>query len=240
MDLNYHVYALQALRFWLNDMHRQNYERITYDPDEEELMIHVSMTFYDLFEEYKKAYNPNSNMVEPELLNWTSWENSTFTQWPEHLDAYRPKDKHDVDKAEALMKLPIEKIEPCLPVLLTWLQDVNWPVGAALVKPLRALGNKLVPALKESLAFARRTRDFIWAYNLVQQLVKDLPAEGVKGVEEELAYLVNEEDDELGVMALTLLNEHKLWNEEMIQKWAKIKRDAYKEWVKELGEIIKK
>lgn len=237
MNTGHYVYALQAMRFWLNDMHKINYDRITADPDEEELMVHVAMCFDDLFAEYKKAYIPTSNMVPPDLLRWEAWDK--FPDWPPELEAYFPEDKHAVEKVKAFFKLPFETIEPCLPIALTWLQDVNWPIAHAALGPLRELKGKLVPALKEALLKARQTSDYIWAYNLAQQLIEEFPAEDIRPLEDELCYLVNVEDDELGVTAIILLAKHKLWNKEMIQKWAKIKRDAYAEWVVELDKIIK-
>ncbi|MEW7289192.1 DUF5071 domain-containing protein [Aquimarina sp. 2304DJ70-9] len=236
MNTSDHVYILQAMRFWLDDMHRKNYERIGIDPDDEEFMMQVSMNFDKLFEEYQQAYDPNTNMVNPELLKWEAWK--VLPQWPEDLASYFPEDKSAVEKARALMQLPFETIEPCLPILLTWLQDVNWPIAAAIVKPLRMLKEKLVPALKEVVLMAIQTEDHFWAYNLVQQLINELSTEDIRPLENELCRLVNSEDEELGVMALMLLSRHNLWNTEMIQKWAKIKRGAYAEWVKELDQII--
>ena len=132
------------------------------------------------------------------------------------------------------MGLPFETIEPCLPTVLTWLQDINWPIAAAIVEPLRALKGKVVPALKEVLRKARQTYDYWWSYNLLQQLVDGfLSTEDIHPLEEELCYLVNGEDDELGVMTIILLAKHNLGNKEMIQKWAKIKRNVYAEWVHE-------
>ncbi len=237
MNIDYYVYALQAMRFWLDDMHRKNYERISTDPEEEEFMMHVSMCFDNLFAEYQDAYIPTSNMVHPDILKWEAW--SKPLPWPEALESYMPNNKLDVEKVRALMKLPFETIEPCLPTILSWLQDVNWPIAAAVVKPLRALQGRLVPALKEVLRKAIQSKDYWWAYNLVQQLVDGfLSTEDIRPLEDELCYLVNGEDDELGVMAIILLAKHKLWNKEMIQKWAKIKRNVYAEWVVELDEII--
>ena len=237
MNSENYVYALQAMRFWLDDMHRKNYEYIGTDPDDEEFMMQVAICFDSLFAEYEKAYDSNTNMVHPDLLKWEAWKKPL--PWPKELENYRPQDKLDVKKVKSLMKLPFETIEPCLPTVLGWLQDVNWPIAVAVLEPLRALKGKLVPALKEALLKARQTHDYYWAYNLVQQLVDGfLSTKDIRPLEKELCYLVNSEDYELGIMTIILLAKHNLWNKEMIQKWAKIKRDVSAEWVQELDQII--
>ena len=38
-----------------------------------------------------------------------------------------PKDKGDYKNIEELKRLSFDEIEPIVPDLLVWLQDINWP-----------------------------------------------------------------------------------------------------------------
>jgi hypothetical protein len=77
----------------------------------------------------------------------------SITSWADNKMRL-PADKADVNAATALADFPPESLEPHIPRLLEWLQDMNWPVArpvaaalsrcsVALVDPIRAvlLGN---------------------------------------------------------------------------------------------------
>ncbi|ABC27839.1 hypothetical protein HCH_00951 [Hahella chejuensis KCTC 2396] len=237
MNSSDYVYALQGLRFWLDDMTRRQHSRANLDPGEEEMMLQVELCYQEMWGAYASIYNPESNMVPPDLLERAAWTN--FPAWPESLLALRPQDKCDTDKAKRLLQLPFERIEPCLPEMLTWLQDPNWPVAGAIVDPLAAMGDKLTPALLQALKMARQENDSWWVCNLILNLINQLPASSVETLRAELSHWILSEDQELGVMVIKLLLRHKLGDQQNLRRWARIKIDAYAEYIEELQDALK-
>jgi hypothetical protein len=82
-----------------------------------------------------------------------------------------PADKHDVIKVEVLAAAGYPAVEPVLPALLEWVQDVNWPVAIALVPFLATIGAPLAPHCRRIFA----TDDDIWKYNVIEQIVAPSP-----------------------------------------------------------------
>ncbi|ANT51187.1 DUF5071 domain-containing protein [Mesorhizobium amorphae] len=83
-----------------------------------------------------------------------------------------PVDKLDTDKASALTALGYPAIEPILPQLLEWLQDINWPVAQVLQPLLAGIGPPLAPHLRQIL----RGNDDIWIYWILVSVVAYSPA----------------------------------------------------------------
>ncbi|WLQ12299.1 DUF5071 domain-containing protein [Hahella aquimaris] len=237
INSNDYVYSLQALRFWLEDMTRRLHSRANLDPDEEELMLQVELCYEDVWQAYASTYDPSTNMVHPDLLQRSAWVHSP--EWPEALQELRPEDKCDTDKAKKLLQLPFERIEPCLPEMLMWLQDPNWPVAGAIVEPLAALGDKLTPALLQALQMARQDNDSWWVSNLILNLINRLPASSVEALRMELSHWIMSEDQELSVQVIQLLLRHKLGDQQNLRRWARIKIDAYAEYIAELQDALK-
>ncbi|MFN3436845.1 MAG: DUF5071 domain-containing protein [Acidovorax sp.] len=80
-----------------------------------------------------------------------------------------PRDKHDVQRAEALVQLGYPAIEPVLPQLLRWTQDGNWPVARVLAPLLADIGPYLVPHVRLILNGV----DDTWKHFLLQTIVAD-------------------------------------------------------------------
>ena len=80
-----------------------------------------------------------------------------------------PRDKHDVQRAEALVLLGYPAVEPILPQLLQWAQDGNWPVARVLAPLLAAIGLPLVPHVRLIL----NGNDDTWKYFLLQTVVAE-------------------------------------------------------------------
>ncbi|MDP3227904.1 MAG: DUF5071 domain-containing protein [Acidovorax sp.] len=80
-----------------------------------------------------------------------------------------PRDKHDVQRAEALVQLGYPAIEPVLPQLFRWTQDGNWPVARVLAPLLADIGPYLVSHVRLILNGV----DDTWKYFLLQTIVAD-------------------------------------------------------------------
>lgn len=74
------------------------------------------------------------------------------------LAAMLPTDKMDTERAEAIITLGFPAVEPILPALLEWMQDINWPVAQVLQPFLASIGGPLAPHIRNVL----QTDDDIW------------------------------------------------------------------------------
>ncbi|MDR7376076.1 hypothetical protein J2X19_000734 [Rhodoferax ferrireducens] len=116
-----------------------------------------------------------------------------------------PRDKHDVQRAEALVLLGYPAVEPILPQLLQWAQDGNWPVARVLAPLLAAIGLPLVPHVRLIL----NGNDDTWKYFLLQTVVAE-SVEMKRLLHPELERLArcptaSEAAEELDSMASTML-----------------------------------
>ena len=80
-----------------------------------------------------------------------------------------PADKHDLEACARLEAAPDAEVERCLPALLEWLQDINWPVALPIVRRLGRLGGRLADPLRPILDGA----DGMWKYWLLTHLVPE-------------------------------------------------------------------
>ncbi|MCP1845238.1 hypothetical protein ACVIHI_001841 [Bradyrhizobium sp. USDA 4524] len=74
------------------------------------------------------------------------------------LAALLPRDKFDTERAEAIVALGFPAVEPIVPALLEWMQDMNWPVARVLQPFLAGIGTPLYPHLRRIL----QTDDDVW------------------------------------------------------------------------------
>ena len=84
-------------------------------------------------------------------------------------EARLPKDKHDTAAVEALSRLDGEQIEPLIPQLAEWIQDMNHPIAIP-VAELLAQHYSLVEPYLPDLLKADNTDD-IWKYNIIKYLL---------------------------------------------------------------------
>ncbi|MGF6346805.1 DUF5071 domain-containing protein [Variovorax sp. W2I14] len=82
-----------------------------------------------------------------------------------------PVDKHDLPKAEAVVALGYPAVEALLPELITWMQDINWPVAKILTPFLAGIGEPLAPHLR--MIF--ESEDHVWKYRVLDKLVAPSP-----------------------------------------------------------------
>lgn len=113
-----------------------------------------------------------------------------------------PVDKFDTDQAEALVALGFPTVEPILPEILEWIQDMNWPVAQAFYPLLCAVGEPLAPYIRTIFA----TDDEVWKYWALHVLT-DSPVLA-QVMHEDLAKLAQKPSSEPDVpeMAQELLN----------------------------------
>lgn len=121
---------------------------------------------------------------------------------------YLPRNKHDFERVELLKNLHREEILPCLPRLMEWIQDMNWPIAHEVSDLLLKYPSEIVPLIKEVLT----TNDDVWKYWCLEILVNRLPEGFRKQFESELMKIVErpsegEKLEELDVTAMEILRE---------------------------------
>lgn len=121
------------------------------------------------------------------------------------LTALLPSDKLETDKAEAIIAQGFPAVEPVLPALLEWMQDINWPVAQPLQPFLASIGVPLAPHVR----YVLETKDEIWKYWVVRCLVGE-SVELARVLNPELQRLAldptpGEHEEELDVIAKEIL-----------------------------------
>ncbi|NLI75013.1 MAG: DUF5071 domain-containing protein [Candidatus Riflebacteria bacterium] len=96
-----------------------------------------------------------------------------------------PADKHDLDACARLEAATDAQVVRCLPALLEWLQDINWPVALPIVRRLGRLGVQLAEPLRPILQGA----DGMWKYWLLAHLVPEAGSELVRALAGEIRRL---------------------------------------------------
>jgi Domain of unknown function (DUF5071) len=79
-----------------------------------------------------------------------------------------PQHKSDLERANAAVAAGSPAVEPVLGDLLTWLQDMNWPVARTLAPFLATIGLPLVPHVRAALD----GDDLVWKYWIVSSLLR--------------------------------------------------------------------
>ena len=82
-----------------------------------------------------------------------------------------PNGKSETAKAERLVALGYPGIEPVLPQILEWVQDLNWPVARVFQPFLAGIGAPLAPYVRAILA----TNDDSWKHYVVIGIVGHSP-----------------------------------------------------------------
>ena len=71
--------------------------------------------------------------------------------------------------AEVVTRIGSPRIDPYLPALLVWFQDLNWPGGGLVFEFLERMDrDRLLPAFKAVVEQARAERDPQWEYFLAR------------------------------------------------------------------------
>ncbi|MCD0471749.1 DUF5071 domain-containing protein [Flavobacterium sp. JAS] len=83
-----------------------------------------------------------------------------------------PKDKFDFETVEKLKNYSFEEIEPIIPNLLEWLQDINWPISKPIGELLIPFSEKISSEILKIL----KSEDQVWKYWILHtfgEIVKD-------------------------------------------------------------------
>ena len=91
----------------------------------------------------------------------------------ESQKASLPKDKHDDAAITHISTLPESSIAPLIPALLTWLQDINWPIAGPAKSFLLKYPHLLIAPVLEVLL----GEDDEWKHNCLVYLVDEMPRE---------------------------------------------------------------
>lgn len=115
-----------------------------------------------------------------------------------------PRDKLDLERAEAIVAQGYPAVAPVLPTLMLWLQDSNWPVCDVFAPFLATIGAPLVSEVRRVL----ESDDEIWKYWVLLYIVSKSP-EVREGVRDQLVRIANveptEEDEETHLLAKELI-----------------------------------
>lgn len=106
-----------------------------------------------------------------------------------------PRDKHDLATVARAETVGFPALDPALASLLSWVQDMNWPVAEPMVRLLRKAGPAIVPHLQAVL----RTEDDMWKHWVMAELVAALPSASFEVLRPEIARIAT--DPSRGEMA---------------------------------------
>lgn len=102
-----------------------------------------------------------------------------------------PKSKNDVSTAKKILDLPLNQTEKLLPLLLMWLQDLNWPVAQVLSPYLSA--NSLL--IKSDIIEVLKGDDVMWQYWVLHELVDSSDLTLAKELENLLLVILTKNSD---------------------------------------------
>ena len=117
-----------------------------------------------------------------------------------------PKDKHDLESISSLDSIPNDELEPYLPELLVWIQDMNWPVAGVISKRLSKSGREVVEPIKKVL----KSDDAIWKYFVITGVVEHLSKDVREELMDEIIRIVNnpsiaEAEEEVDLVARDII-----------------------------------
>jgi hypothetical protein len=119
-----------------------------------------------------------------------------------------PRNKMDVERAEAAVAAGYPAVSSILPELLEWMQDINWLVAGVLAPFLASIGSPLIPHIRRIL----RTDDEVWKHWIISYIIEDSRemAEVFRNELERLAYSPkeNEIQEELDETARDILKKY--------------------------------
>ncbi|WP_366289857.1 DUF5071 domain-containing protein [Paenibacillus sp. AN1007] len=82
-----------------------------------------------------------------------------------------PEHKNDFERVEMLKNYKVEELKPIIYDLLTWLQDMNWPIALEIQNILLNFKEDLIPHIRTILL----TDDDEWKYWILTSLMRKLP-----------------------------------------------------------------
>ncbi|MEK6153122.1 DUF5071 domain-containing protein [Flavobacteriaceae bacterium 3-367] len=77
-----------------------------------------------------------------------------------NIEKLIPTDKGDVETAKKLKNYSYEELRPIIPLLLEWIQDMNWPVAGPVADYLASISEHLT----DNIIGILKGRDDVWKY----------------------------------------------------------------------------
>jgi hypothetical protein len=105
-----------------------------------------------------------------------------------NLDTLIPKHKSDTEAARRALNAGYPMIQPILGDLLTWMQDMNWPVASEIEAVLQPVGAPLSPHILKVL----QGGDDIWKYWVLTRLAVNFNREARALILDECLRIVND------------------------------------------------
>lgn len=109
-----------------------------------------------------------------------------------NLEECVPKDKYDVAALARARSVGFPELNPVLPALLEWTQDMNWPVAREVVGLIAGAGPAILPLLRSAL----RSKDSVWKYWLLTELCPILDPPLLAELSEDILRLASDATDE--------------------------------------------
>lgn len=130
--------------------------------------------------------------VNDERLLADLYPDTPVATLPQGLRDILPRDKADLARARMVVEAGYPGIAPILPHLLSWLQDLNWPVADPLAEYLSTLGMAVVEPIRQILA----GDDDIWKYGVLRAVVARAGDDVVRALKPDLERLAAGDDPE--------------------------------------------
>ncbi|WP_279615475.1 DUF5071 domain-containing protein [Paenibacillus typhae] len=120
-----------------------------------------------------------------------------------------PTDKYDFKSVERLSCLEESQVIPLIPELLEWVQDINWPIAAAVADLLQKYKVHTVPHIEA--VFLLRD-DSIWIYNILAYLMNEWDSGLVSALSSSILKLAQASDiyEDTDLLAVEILSKHRL------------------------------
>ncbi|TCO68061.1 DUF5071 domain-containing protein [Marinisporobacter balticus] len=81
-----------------------------------------------------------------------------------------PKHKFDFEAVERIKNADSISIQPVLPEIFEWVEDINWPVAQELVKVLVKFNDLIIPFLKDLMQKPDGLREYSVYYGMMPLL----------------------------------------------------------------------
>ena len=97
-----------------------------------------------------------------------------------------PRHKSDTEACRALGSASDEEVHKHIEELLTWVQDMNWPVAPLVLRRVKTLGMPLVKPIREIL----NGTDHVWKYWIVSALLPGVDTRVIDSLRRDLERIV--------------------------------------------------
>jgi hypothetical protein len=117
-----------------------------------------------------------------------------------------PKDKFDIAAIELAGQIGFPALNPILPDLLKWVQDINWPVARETAALLSNSGLEILPHIKAILS----SDDGIWKYWTIDHVIRNASSDVLFELCDDLMRLIenptqDDQREEVNAIALSIL-----------------------------------